>query len=193
MPDSRSPAAPIALLAGVPAIAAGFFWVVLLYIERERLYAHRPMGSNFLIVLTGTCVMAGLYDLYGSGKSRWAISDKAYLAVAALPPTFMIAAYTLNLVDASVPAFLRNPNWGGVLLFPGTMLAGVVLVRHGILPRWNWTPVLLGFVALPLDETIKASTGWRELGLAAAMTLGAAWIVLGLATRSMHPDRTVAA
>lgn len=182
-------------MAGVPAISAGILWVLLLYTERESLYAHRTPDSNFLILLTGACVMAGLFDLYSSGKSRWAVTDKAYLTVAALPPVFMIAAYLLNLMDAGVPAFLRNPVWGMVTLFPGTMLAGLVLIRHGVLPRWNWMPVLLGFVALPLDETIKASTGRRELGLAAAMTLGVAWIVLGFATRrsGMRGDRAVAA
>ena len=170
-------------MRGIPAIAAGGLWVVLLYAERHTLWAHEEPTANVLIPLLGVCIIAALYDLYVYGKQRWRVADVVSLVLAGTPAAFMIVAFAFKVADARVSPWMRNADWGLVTLSPATMLTGLTLLRRDILPRWNWVPILIGFVALPLNEIIKATTGSRELGLLAAMTLGMAWVSLGYALR----------
>jgi hypothetical protein len=152
----------------------------VLYAKRQKLWAHEPLGADLLIALLGVAVLAALYDLRAAGRRRWNAADVGCLALAAAPAIFLIVSCVLDGANAPVAGWLRNADWGLLGLSPATMLVGLTLVRHRLLPWGNGLPVLIGFAALPLDEVLKASTGARWLGLASAMTLGVAWIFLGV-------------
>ena len=174
-------------LGGLAAMVGGALWIAKLYIDRDKLYRHRPPEADALLLVMALFLVAGLTGLYAHRAGHWGVMGKACFVLGLLPLAQMIAVVIARVISARLPGPLQNPDLGMLLLFPGTMCVGLAMVRIKALPKWNAVPVLMGFL-LPLDEFVKLASGVEQAGFAVAMGFGVGWALLGYALWSRPID-----
>jgi 8-oxo-dGTP diphosphatase len=172
---------------GLAAVVAAGCWIALIAIRPRAIFLQRTSALLPLVPVIGAAMLWAVTDLRRALRGLRDTLDEICLAFAAVPGLTLLAACGVRVLGFTEPQFLLTADWGMLFTFPGIMLAGTTLVRHGVLRAWSWLPALVG-LALPVG-LFAVQVGWHRTATVTAMLPASGWLVLGAAARRSTDPR----